>query len=76
MLNETKKDINALWDEYSATEDEDARREIRIEIMRVCVDANAEISDYRAAYCYGNSAEQAVMNTLDLLTHSKAKTEE
>lgn len=76
MLNDTKKDINALWDEYSATEDEDARREIRIEIMRVCVDANAEISDYRAAYCYGNSAEQAVMNTLDLLTHSKAKTEE
>ena len=76
MLNDTKKDINALWDEYSATEDEDTRREIRIEIMRVCVDANAEISDYRAAYCYGNSAEQAVMNTLDLLTHSKAKTEE
>lgn len=76
MLNETKKDINALWDEYSATEDEDARREIRIEIVRVCVDANAEISDYRAAYCYGNSAEKAVMNTLDLLTHSKAKTEE
>ena len=76
MLNDTKKDINALWDEYSATEDEDAQREIRIEIMRVCVDANAEISDYRAAYCYSNSAEQAVMNTLDLLTHSKAKTEE
>ena len=40
QLGETKKEIAALWDEYAEYDgDEDAQREIRIDIMHTCMEA-------------------------------------
>ena len=69
MLKGVKKEIKALWAEYrEAAEagDEEVRREVKYEILRVSMEANAEMAAFWDEYGYASRYQRSFYNQLKL----------
>lgn len=69
-IKDAKKEIKALWTDYSdavEAEDEEGRREVKYEILRLCTEMNADIAAFFDEYGYPNNFQRAFYNNLKLL---------